>query len=359
MSSSRIGTARIDRRGTALGAACLALSLCAPSHAAPQAVAGGIWISAEEIGKLPMQGKAWQALLKAAEKPLIAPNLAERNSNDDVIVLAKALAYVRTGEPRFRLGVIFALSGMAGTERGADALSLGRNLPGYVIAADLVGLPAQHDAAFRTWLSALPDRHFPGGSLRHIHAVRPNNWGTHAGGALAVIARYLGDDQELERIAQVFRGWLGERSVYDGFKFGDLWWQADPEHPVGINPRGAQRDGHSLDGVLPDDQRRSGPFAWPPPKENYVYEALQGAVLQAMVLGRAGYDCWEWGDRALLRAALWLEREAQYPAQGDDAWQPYVINFQYDTNLRTVLPAQPGKNVGWTDWTLFRDVKRR
>ena len=43
------------------------------------------------------------------------------------------------------------------------------------------------------------------------------------------------------------------------------------------------------DGVLPDDQRRSGGFVWPPTKENYVWEALQGAIAQAVILHRAGF----------------------------------------------------------------------
>ena len=63
----------------------------------------------------------------------------------------------------------------------------------------------------------------------------------------------------------------------------------------------ATHRGHSIDGVLPDDQRRGGPFEWPPPRENYVYEALQGATVQAALLSRAGYDAWDWGDQALLR----------------------------------------------------------
>lgn len=362
MSSSRNGN-RITR---ALCASCLALGLVSTPHAQqtgirqlpPEERRAGIWISSEEIQGLPTSGRAWKALLEAADRPVIAPSIADRNSNDDTAVMAKALVYVRTGQSSYRAQVLFAISGVMGTERQGDVLSLGRNLPGYVIAADLVGLNDRLETDFQVWLRSLLTAQFHGATLRRVHERRPNNWGTHAGGARAVIARYLKDTAELERVAQVFRGWLGERAIYDGFEFGDVSWQADPVHPVGINPRGAQRDGHSIDGVLPDDQRRSGAFTWPAPKENYVYEALQGALLQAVVLSRAGYDCWEWGDRALLRAALWLEREADYPAQGDDQWQPYVVNHHYpEANLRTVLPAHPGKNVGWTDWTLFRNVR--
>lgn len=330
------------------------LSLCAlgASAEAGQGPREGIWISRAEIANLPTAGAAWRALRAAADRPLPPADLSGRDNNCDVLCLAKALVHVRTGEAGLREEVLEAIQSAIGTERAGDVLSLARNLPGYVIAADLVGLPAAQEKRFRSWLELAPHEELDGMTLLGVHERRPNNWGTHAGAARAVVARYLGKEGELERVAQVFRGWLGERSYYHGFLYGALDWQADPEHPVGINPRGAEYEGHPIGGVLPDDQRRSGAFSWPPPKENYVYEALQGAVVQAVVLSRAGYDVWEWGDRALLRAALWLDREASYPAEGDDTWLPHVINHFYDANLRLDIPARHGKNVGWTDWTL-------
>src|SRR5690606_16027986 len=106
-------------------------------------------------------------------------------------------------------------------------------------------------------------------------------------------------------------------------------WQCDPDRPVGVNPRGCTRYGRDLGGVLPDDQRRGGSFSWPPPHENYVWEALQGAVVQAVILERAGYPAFEWGDRALLRAVEFLHARLGYEAEGDDGWQPHLFNFYY------------------------------
>ena len=57
-------------------------------------------------------------------------------------------------------------------------------------------------------------------------------------------------------------------------------------------------------------------------------------------------------DRALLRAFRWLHDQADYPADGDDTWQPHVINHYYGTDFPAQVPASPGKGVGWTDWTL-------
>jgi len=131
--------------------------------------------------------------------------------------------------------------------------------------------------------------------------------------------------------ANVFKGWLGDRSTYADFSYGNLDWQCDPSKPVGINPKGCTKNGHPIGGVLPDDQRRAGGFSWPPPKENYVWEGMQGALAQAMILHRAGYDVWNWEDQALLRAVTWLHEQANYPADGDDTWEPFVINHFYGT----------------------------
>lgn len=311
----------------------------------------GIWISAQELASLPTSGKAWDNLRSEANKSTGTPDVSNQNDDVNVRVLAKALVYARTGDESYRQEVIDACMKAIGTERGGRTLALGRELIAYVIAADLVGLPAQEDQTFRAWLKETLTESLSGKTLIETHEVRPNNWGTHAGASRVAVAVYLGAQNELERCAQVFKGWLGDRSSYSGFDYGDLSWQADPSKPVGINPKGATKNGHNIDGVLPDDQRRAGGFTWPPPKENYVYEALQGALAQAVILYRQGYDVWNWQDKALLRAFQWLHDEANFAASNDDSWEPHIINYYYGTNFPAPVPSNPGKNVGWTDWT--------
>lgn len=311
----------------------------------------GIWISKEEIMALPMSGPAWHNLKQEADSPTGKPDLSDKDSPVNVRVMAKALVYVRTGIENYREEVITACVAAMHTERGGNTLALARELGAYVIAADLVGLPAHLDKKFRAFLRYVLTAELDGKTLIETHEIRPNNWGTHAGGSRAAVAAYLGDQAELQRIATVFKGWLGDRSAYAEFKFGKLFWQADASKPVGINPKGAKRGSFSLDGVLPDDQRRGGGFAYPYPKENYVYGALAGALAQAIILHRAGYDVWNWQDQALLRAFNWLHKEARFPAEGDDTWEPHVINYYYGTDFSAPVPARPGKNVGWTDWT--------
>ena len=143
-------------------------------------------------------------------------------------------------------------------------------------------------------------------SLVECHNVRPNNWGTHAGASRIAVALYLGDNAELDRAATVFHGWLGNRSAYAGFTYGDLAWQSDKASPVGINPVGATIQGHNVDGAEPEELRRAGGFTWPPGKTDYAWEGLQGALVQAQLLTRAGIPAWEWESKALLRAANFL-----------------------------------------------------
>jgi hypothetical protein len=320
-----------------------------PPPPPPPPLGKGVWTSAAELISKPTSGPSWSSLLAGAASPA-TPDLINQDDRADVNVMARGLVYARTGAGAFRDEVVRACEAVVGTEGGARALALGRNLIGYVIGADLVG---HRSDRFVSWLRAVRKAPTTGGPANLIacHEERPNNWGTHCGASRAAIAAYLGDTAELGRCAQVFRGWLGDRSSYAGFQYNELWWQADPSKPVGINPLGAKIQGHDVDGVLPDDQRRAGGFTWPPPKENYVYEALQGALAQAVVLSRAGFDVWNWNDRALFRAFRWLHSVANFPAAGDDEWQPWIVNKVYGTSFPARTPAAPGKNVGWTDWS--------
>jgi hypothetical protein len=316
----------------------------------------GIWISRDELQREPEAGPPWDNLQAAARRTCGIPNLSNQEDPTNVCVLAKALLFARTGDAARRLEVVSALRVVAAASYSGRALALGRELAAYVIAADLIDLPTFDpalDAAFRVTIAGLlttPTSDGPA-NLIDCHERRPNNWGMHCGASRLAVAAYLGDRAQVDRVATIFRGWLGDRSAYDGFQYGDLSWQCNPGRPVGINPRGCTRDGHSLDGVLPDDQRRAGGFTWPPPKENYVYEALQGALVQAVILQRLGYDAFNWQDRALLRAFQWLTNEANFPATGDDGWEVPLVNAFYRAGFPVQTPTRSGKNMGFTDFT--------
>lgn len=312
----------------------------------------GMWISAVELARLPTSGPAWEYLVEQADSREGDPKLRDQDQDNNVLVLAKALVYARTGDEAYREDVLDDLTEVIGTEEDGRTLALGRELVAYIIAADLINYPAEEekDEEFRAWLRELLTKSLDGSTLVQTHEERPNNWGTHAGASRAAIALYLRDDEELERTAVVFKGYLGDRSAYDDFIYGALHWQADPDRPVGVNPQGAMKDGHSIDGALPEEMRRGGDFRWPPDETGYPWEALQGALVQAELLCRAGYAAYEWEDRALLRAAEFLYGIGWVP-EGDDDWQPWLLNHIYGTEYPTAIITRPGKNMGWTAWT--------
>ncbi|HEB89288.1 MAG TPA: hypothetical protein ENI85_06930 [Deltaproteobacteria bacterium] len=333
----------------------IALACDGPAQTAPRSTGSlrvdGIWISKHELASLPLSGPAWEGLLDQVRKPVSNPDLSDQDDPDNIRVFARALYAARTGDRKVAREVVDACRAIRGTERRATALSVGRELLAYVLAADLVGLDGKEREDFERWLRGIQHRSFRGRTLRSTHEDRPNNWGTHAGATRLAIAAYLGDVREVALAAHVFRGWTGEPDGWQGFVFGADGWQPDGTRRYAVNPRGALREGHPIGGVLPDDQRRSGRFRWPPPRENYVYEALQGAVVQAALLERLGYDAWRWGDQAVLRAFEWLHEEADYPAEGDDTWLPHIINRAYGTDFPAPVPTHPGKGMGFTDWT--------
>jgi len=322
----------------------------------PQEPYRGIWISRDELANLPTDGPAWEQLKTAADRDPGTPLLREKDQINNVYVLAKALVFARTGEPGYRKDVIDNLMAAIGTEEGGRTLALGREVLAYVIAADLVNLPAEEDEdrRFRSWLRQVLTEPLDGSTLISTHETRPNNWGTHAGASRVGVALYLGDNEELERAAKVFKGWLGDRDAYTGFDYGKLYWQADPDNPVGINSTGTTKEGFSIDGALPEEMRRGGKFHWPPRETGYAWEAMQGALVEAELLYRAGYDAWQWEDKALLRAAKFLNMIDWQP-EGDDEWLPWLINHAYGTDFPAKTPARPGKNMGWTDWTHSQD----
>jgi len=303
--------------------------------------AGDIWISPEEIQRLPMSGPAWKNVFDDAQRS-IDTNLGDPASDGDTTAYAKALVYVRTGEEIYRLEVLDAINNVMGTE-GGSVRYLGLGLLGYIVAADLVGVPSALDAEFKAYLANVRcDNLGEGRNLIEVHEQRPNNWGTTAGPSRLALALYIDDMADFNRGANVLMGWLDGSWPHD---YGDPCWRTGYSPPQGINPVGTV-----WAGVLPDDQRRGG---CPPatPCENYVRSALAGVIAQALIVRRhTGLDPWAHENNAILRAYEWIESTGcGFP--GDDEWQPWLVNRIYGSNLATVDSPAHGKSMGYTDWT--------
>lgn len=320
----------------------------------PAPASGTILIDRATLMSLPMSGTAWVALKARADLPVGSPNLSNQDDPNDVTALAKALVYARTGVVRYRTETITMLQAAVGTEYPGDALGIARGVAPLVLAADLAGW---RDPAWMSWLSKLrtwanPDRAF---TLISMHEKRPNNWGAHAGAGRIATDLYLGDMTDLARAAKVFKGYLGDRTSYASFTYGDdLSWQANRLAPVGINAMGTSVAGVTMDGIMPDDMRRGGSSPVVGDLgQSYTWEALQGTVLQAELLSRNGYPAWDWQNRAILRAFTRIH-VLGYPAAGDDRWQPWLVNRRYGTSFAAPTSTTAGKSFGYADWLFPR-----
>jgi hypothetical protein len=352
----------------------LVAAACTPAAAPAQGHAekGEIWISRDELKRLPTAGPAWDNVARYAEEPLGDANLSDQDSEHDVHVFAAALAYARTGAEHLRRKAATGIMDAIGTEDGGRTLALARGLLSYVVAADLIDLDdfdRGKGRVFTRWLTRVRNERLEPDSrptLVLTHERAANNWGTHAGASRIAADAYLGDRADLARAAAVFRGFVGDRKAFDGFNFGDdQSWQLRPERPVGIVAAGARKHGMSIDGALPDDMRRGCAIRTDPCPTRYPWEAMQGIVAQAELLSRQGYDSWEWEDQAVRRAARFLfdlnrrRPHEDWSAPEGHQWVPWLLNARYGDGFPTALPAQPGKGMGFTDWTHAQSCERR
>jgi hypothetical protein len=325
----------------------------------------GIWISTAEIMALPTSGPHWQEINSAADKLPSENAVGGHGSTHDVFTMAAALVAVRLDDDDRRRIVADEILEAANNhvENDGNSLSLTRTLTGYIIAADVLDLKnfdPTLDTQFRQWLQYVVYELKLDGKTQVEKHFKANNHGTQAAVVRLAADLYLGKMDDLADAAEMLKAWLGDTSTFTGeFNWGSLCWQADPENPVGINRKGSSMviagSGRDVDGVQPDEQRRSGcpGDKWPPPEDVHVWGGLQGIAGQMHILSRHGYDAWNWGDLAALRAISWQHDPSRgdAPASGDDLFILPMIDCAFGTNFWDGQIVDYGKQVGWTAWT--------
>lgn len=331
-----------------------------PKPTSPAPPGNYLLMSRAELLRLPTSGSAWSALKAVADGPLGAADLSDQDNRHGVRTLAVALVFARTGDAAYYATARDAIMSAIGTERvGAhnSILSLGRQLGAYVLAADFIGLAGDDDHRFRSWLDGIRTTKLGGHSrwnqLTATHEDSSNNWGAFAGASRIAASRYLGDTADVSRAALVLRGFLGDRSAWSGFQPIDeasATWACDPAAYTPVNPP-CTRSGIDVDGAIVRDVSRGGDLSDPPGEAGLLYtnEALQGLVVQAELLRRAGFDPWQWSDRALLRAAAFLTRGDGWNLASVHNHLPWVFNARYGLELPT-RAAGNGRLYGYTDW---------
>lgn len=330
----------------------------------PPVATGHIWVDVSTLPSKPRTGRGWNNMYSMAKNSMPGPvTVSDQNSSTGAWMQACSYVYAATGDTAFLSKVTTGFKSLVSPSLPIDrALALARELQGYVAAAEGIqlakvdpDLDAAVKAKFRYFLTC-PTKSGPA-SLTKSMEDRANNWGTHAMAAVLLAARYIGDTAVFNHAVQVFRGYLGDRSAYAGFKYDQPgWeeWQADPKNPVGINPKNATIQGHNVDGALPEEMRRGGGFAWPLPATMptpYPWEAEQGIGVSMAVALNAGVDLRPASDWAHKRSVKWLYEVAKWPISGDDAFQAPLLNWLYPDLKLSVPDGGPGKGMAWTEFT--------
>ncbi len=344
------------------GGSALPTAIAATS---PTAGPDFLLISGDRLRALPAAGPAWDEMKDVADGDLGTADLTDQDNKHGVRTLAAALVYARTKDPAYFEKTRAAVMEAIGTERieaTSSILALGRQLAPYVLAADLIELSGEDDQVFREWLSEIRTRELGGHgrwkALTATHEDSTNNWGAFAGASRIAASLYLEDEVDVGEAAQVMRGFLGDReawSEWQDLERADRRWACDPAAFTPINPP-CIREGIDVNGAIVTDISRNGSPRWPPGRDAILYttESMQGLALQAELLQMADYDPWEWSDRALLRAALLLERADGWnetPVSHHVAW---IFNARYSLSIPT-LPAGYGRLLGYTDWLYGSD----
>jgi hypothetical protein len=350
----------------------VALLVAATLGTAPAiAASDGIWVSRSYVRSLPTSGSAWTTLLNVANQTTVPGNatLIDQDSVHSRNTMATALVAVRLGSNTLRAHVRDAIERVKGTEGSSSLqenrlLQLGRNLPGYVIAADLIQLSSfdpTFDASFRSWISGLRTRVFQGTfrTLANGDEHDPGNWGAYGGAARAAIAAYLGDATDLARSAAAMRSFTS--SVPDGrwdFRptVHDMSWQCSyPNTAKYVPVDGAcTRNGHSLNGIMPLDMARGGGYRWAPTYTAYPRENLTGRVIEAQILFRAGYtDVFRWGSYAFTRVTNGLRRMDGLDGRWfePDALAYRIVATQLGITGWGLSSRAKGRAVSGVDWT--------
>lgn len=329
---------------------------------------GFIMFSVDEITNAASTGTAYNDLVAVAAASIGTVDLADQEKDNAATAYAKALLFAKTRDAALKTAVEAALAQLPtastpprneGAETGG-VLPVARQLAGWVIAADLVGY---RTPAFEAWVSEIRTR-FIGGTgnwdvLKVTSQVTANNWGTHSLAGRTACSAYLNDRTDLDQCAAIFRRYTGENRATWGSWVNtndhDESW-VDSQPMAGINGPGAAV---SIAGAVVEDIAR-GPSA-PTVDEiglSYSWEALQGAVVTAKLLTRAGYgDCFAWGSSALLRAARFIHSKtpqftsfpygAYPPRHPESQWVPLAINQHYGVSL-TGTPVSTPQARGWS-----------
>lgn len=328
-----------------------------PTSTPPPSGTDYLVISRSDLLALPTSGTAWTSLKSSADASP-TPNLCDQDNKADVNALAAGIVYARTGDAAYKTKVINLINAAIATQKDGCSnatLALGRQLGGYVIAADFVGY---RDASFVSWLTGIRSHdlanHAPWNTLRNTSTVTANNWGTFALASVTAADRFLGDDANVARDWDIFSSYgvpnthkFTPTSDYKtrGYQWTCVAASTAYPMPIAINTP-CVKSGVNLDGAPVEDSARE-PF---PTYSTYIHESMQGYALQAILLDHAGYPAWTVNDSQIKRAAEFANRSGRLNDHGVAYYVAFAVNKFTGSSLPTKTPTNGGRVFGFTDW---------
>ncbi len=350
---------------------------------------GAMWISSSELMSLPTSGASWNKIATVAYGGWGTANLQEPTNKNAIYTLAGALVSTRNGDAALRGKVRDAiLAAKRSLDQSTEwqsedgALSAGRQIGAYVIAADLINLSsydAVADNEFRSWLGPIRTTdigtHSRWKNLRHTCENSTGNWNTFACASRIAASIYLGDAADVQRSSLIIRALLGERSAYPAdapgkngyFEHTGAYqssWACNDASWTGNNPS-CLKLGVNVDGVLVEDASRGGGCCvLQGDGVMYSWESLQGLFVSVELLYRTGSygNPYTWSNNALKRTLDFIQRSG-WSVTPAATYVPWLANARYGT----CYPMSTGGNgriMSWGDWlyssgtgsSLFLDV---
>lgn len=371
----------------------------------------GIIISTAELAARPISGQSgcasgsicdfgWKAILAKADSNWGSPDLTTYDLAHPPGVLAAAIAGRRLSfessqqvkSQQYTAKAIAGLMAVIGTELPAvpnssggggkddGSLSIGRQLPFYVLAADILGIYPDGNATstgtkWGTYVNYMLHQKFTfrvgDGGATFSNGGRCASNGCAMSLAVRIItAAYLKDKSELDGAWLTFRRYTGDYNALSDFVFsstGDTWYHNNSQK-LAINPKGATCAGsaYPADGAIPNDQGRGGSCPsnsnTVPGYTQYPWEGIQGAFSSAIALNHLGYkdasgkNPFQINDSALLRAAQYQwYLQSKFGGSWYDAsrasWVKHMLNVMYGYKPIQYSPGGgAGRNMGYTQW---------
>lgn len=275
-------------------------------------------------------------------------------------------------------------------------LSVGRQLLGYIAAADLIVMSEYNpgfDREFRLWLKDLRQRqvgtHTRWNGIAKVSMDSPNNWGAWAMSARVAIDAYLEDWADMDAAVKLFKAWCGDRTAYPGprqfttdgninffYPSNEVCYASGnattwtPIAPVGsvIVGTAVSTSGAIVHDVVRGQELTAGDCSLPvgdggPQAEgqSYSWESIAALFGSAEVIyntGRYG-NPYTYSSSALLRALQYMittTSNGDIASSAQARWVPYLADKRYGTTYSTspwtVAGTMPkGRSVGYTNFT--------